>query len=201
MQKNNLTIFFGIFLVSMLFVPPSIPPVEAQDSEIPTWIKNNAGWWAEGQIRDNDFVKGIEFPMDNLILHVPTNKKSNEHGVLRLNSYHYELPKAADMTSVDVFPKFYGAKIGSQIAIKVTRPDGKINQENLRIPKGDIVLSYQYQLKSDFPLGEYQITASAAGDIQLGPISFTVTAKSEEEKSIPFWIKNTAGWWASEYNI
>ena len=28
---------------------------------IPSWIKNNAGWWAEDLISDQDFVKGIEF--------------------------------------------------------------------------------------------------------------------------------------------
>lgn len=28
---------------------------------VPTWIKNNAGWWAEGQIDDNSFVQGIEY--------------------------------------------------------------------------------------------------------------------------------------------
>jgi hypothetical protein len=27
---------------------------------IPEWIKNNAGWWAEGQIDDNTFVSGIQ---------------------------------------------------------------------------------------------------------------------------------------------
>src|SRR3970282_2125535 len=27
--------------------------------EIPTWIKNNAGWWADGKIDDNSFVQGI----------------------------------------------------------------------------------------------------------------------------------------------
>ncbi|NJK77740.1 MAG: hypothetical protein HC944_01505 [Nanoarchaeota archaeon] len=30
-------------------------------SEIPTWIKNNAGWWADGKIDDNSFVQGIQF--------------------------------------------------------------------------------------------------------------------------------------------
>ncbi len=30
MRKNNFSVFFGIFLVSMLFVPPSMP-AEAQD--------------------------------------------------------------------------------------------------------------------------------------------------------------------------
>lgn len=32
-----------------------------KDYNIPNWIKNNAKWWADGQISDNDFVKGIEF--------------------------------------------------------------------------------------------------------------------------------------------
>ena len=45
----------------MLFVPPSMPPVEAQDSEIPAWIKNNAGWWATDQIDDSAFVQGIQY--------------------------------------------------------------------------------------------------------------------------------------------
>ena len=28
---------------------------------VPEWIKNNAGWWAEGAIDDNSFVQGIQF--------------------------------------------------------------------------------------------------------------------------------------------
>ena len=28
---------------------------------VPSWVKNNAGWWAENKISDNDFAKGIEF--------------------------------------------------------------------------------------------------------------------------------------------
>ena len=45
----------------MLFVPPSMPPVEAQNYEIPSWIKNTAGWWADGQIDDDSFLKGIKY--------------------------------------------------------------------------------------------------------------------------------------------
>ena len=33
----------------------------SQDNAIPDWIKNNAGWWAAGQIDDNSFVEGIQF--------------------------------------------------------------------------------------------------------------------------------------------
>jgi len=32
-----------------------------ESKEIPTWIKNNAGWWADGIIDDSTFITGIEF--------------------------------------------------------------------------------------------------------------------------------------------
>ncbi len=37
---------------------------------IPTWIKNNAGWWAEGSISDSDFVQGIQWLITNGIMKV-----------------------------------------------------------------------------------------------------------------------------------
>ncbi len=37
-------------------------------SEIPAWIKNNAGWWADGQITDDDFVKGIQYLVEQGII-------------------------------------------------------------------------------------------------------------------------------------
>jgi len=30
-------------------------------NKIPTWIKNNAGWWADDSIDDNSFVQGIQY--------------------------------------------------------------------------------------------------------------------------------------------
>jgi hypothetical protein len=32
-----------------------------QIQQIPSWITNNAEWWTNGQISDNDFVKGIQY--------------------------------------------------------------------------------------------------------------------------------------------
>jgi len=41
------------------------------ESEIPDWVKNNAGWWAEGKITDSDFVFGMEYLINNKILKIP----------------------------------------------------------------------------------------------------------------------------------
>lgn len=44
---------------------------DGNDSDdIPSWIKNNAGWWADGMITDDDFVKGIQYMITNGIISV-----------------------------------------------------------------------------------------------------------------------------------
>ena len=37
-------------------------------STIPSWIKNNAGWWADGMIPDDAFVSGLQWLISNDII-------------------------------------------------------------------------------------------------------------------------------------
>ncbi len=37
---------------------------------IPVWIKNNAGWWADGEITESDFLLGITYLIDNGIIKI-----------------------------------------------------------------------------------------------------------------------------------
>ena len=46
--------------------------------------------------------------------------------------------------------------------------------------------------------GQYQISATNSKGIQLGLVSFKLNAQSDIEKSVPAWVKNTAGWWAAD---
>jgi len=48
------------------------PPVE---TSIPAWIKNNAGWWADGQIDDGSFVSGIQWLISNGIMTIPPTEQ------------------------------------------------------------------------------------------------------------------------------
>ena len=43
-----------------------------EKNTIPSWIKNNAGWWADNKINDNDFISGIEYLIENKIIKVST---------------------------------------------------------------------------------------------------------------------------------
>lgn len=46
----------------------------AEQYSIPTWIKNNAKWWSDGQIEDSDFVKGIQYLIETGIMKIPEAK-------------------------------------------------------------------------------------------------------------------------------
>ena len=64
-MKFILFFVFAFFLVGILTIPES----SAQDA-IPSWIKNNAGWWAEDKIDDFTFAQGIGFLIKNKIIQI-----------------------------------------------------------------------------------------------------------------------------------
>ena len=71
----------------MLLVPASISTVQAQYSEIPAWIKNNAGWWADGQIDDNSFLQGIQYLIKEEIMVIPPTETSGSSGSQEVPSW------------------------------------------------------------------------------------------------------------------
>ena len=59
----------------LLLVGSSVSSVYA---EVPSWVKNNAGWWAEGTIDDDSFVQGIQFLIKEKIIEVDTSTLSQK---------------------------------------------------------------------------------------------------------------------------
>ena len=51
-----------------------------QNPEIPAWIKNNAGWWADGSIDDNSFVQGIQWLIQQGIMKIPPTTQGTGTG-------------------------------------------------------------------------------------------------------------------------
>jgi hypothetical protein len=49
-------------------------------SEIPAWVKNNAGWWADGAIDDNSFVQGIQFLVQEGFMKIPVTEQGSGSG-------------------------------------------------------------------------------------------------------------------------
>jgi len=56
--------------------PKVVPPNKSYNPQIsepkvPSWIKNNAKWWAEGMIKESDFVGGIQHMIKEKIINIP----------------------------------------------------------------------------------------------------------------------------------
>ncbi len=59
-----LAIFLSVAMISSL-------GVYAESSNIPDWVKNNAKWWAEGQIGESEFISGIQFLVNQGFITMP----------------------------------------------------------------------------------------------------------------------------------
>ena len=54
----------------------SVPPSNPQTTVIPGWIKNTAKWWHDGQVGDSDFIKGLQYMIQNGIMVIPSSQTS-----------------------------------------------------------------------------------------------------------------------------
>ena len=45
-------------IASVLLLTSLVGSVDANN--VPDWVKNNAGWWAEGKFDDNEFVTALQ---------------------------------------------------------------------------------------------------------------------------------------------
>jgi len=65
-------------------VPTTPEPQSPSNNSIsiPDWVRNNAEWWAEGQIDDDTFVSGIQFMIKEEIIKVPPTEKKEGSGTV-----------------------------------------------------------------------------------------------------------------------
>ena len=72
-MKTTIT---AISTIALLLVVTS--SVSSAYAEVPAWVKNNAGWWADGAITESEFISGIEFLINDGIINVPPTAVSSE---------------------------------------------------------------------------------------------------------------------------
>ena len=61
-------------------LPVIVDRVNADQTLIPAWIKNNAGWWATDQIDDSAFLQGIQYLIKEGIMIIPPTETSESTG-------------------------------------------------------------------------------------------------------------------------
>ena len=61
------------------FESPTIKPdflQKIEENTIPYWIKNNAKWWSDNKISDDDFLSGIKYLVENNIIKLNSQRNS-----------------------------------------------------------------------------------------------------------------------------
>ena len=51
---------------------------QSSAEQIPSWVKNNAGWWSDGTISESEFLQGIQFLIKEGIIVIPATNISEE---------------------------------------------------------------------------------------------------------------------------
>jgi len=63
-------------IVAILLVGSMTSFVHAEG--VPAWVKNNAGWWADGTITESEFIQGIQFLIKDGVIVIPPTSVSGE---------------------------------------------------------------------------------------------------------------------------
>ena len=110
-----------ILLSAILVMIAAFPlAVTAQSDAIPSWIKNTAGWWADDQISETEFVNSIEYLIDSGIIQV-----SSQQGVAvsELTIGFIPVEKADELTpKAESLEKFLEEKM-SGVDFKIVVPN------------------------------------------------------------------------------
>ena len=67
-----------------------IPPTSqgsSSSNQIPAWIKNNAGWWADGAIDDSSFIQGLQFLIKEGIMTISSPKELADKPIDTFGNY------------------------------------------------------------------------------------------------------------------
>ncbi|MBT4326759.1 MAG: hypothetical protein HOD60_07600 [Candidatus Nitrosopelagicus sp.] len=182
-----------VFLIAMIVVAMIgmiIPSAYAE--EIPSWIKNNAGWWADGTTDDETFVLGIQFLIEEKIISLsPTTideiKKDSKKKI-------FLLPKEGKFT-IYIHEKFPNYNVLNSLYVGIITPDGSTVGIFSETANMDGVFTSYFDLYPSHDEGEYKIIGKS-GNSESILNSFFV--KKQSTSDIPSWIKNNAGWWAND---
>ncbi len=67
----EITVFLSIILLS---TPVTSAFAQQSEEQIPSWIKNNAEWWADGLIDESSFIQSVQFLIEEGILQISSTE-------------------------------------------------------------------------------------------------------------------------------
>ena len=91
----------------------------AQSDAVPSWIKNTAGWWADDQISETEFVNSMEYLIDSGIIDI----SSQDFGITELTIGFIPSEKADELSpKAESLARFLESEFNGQVDVKIVVP-------------------------------------------------------------------------------
>jgi len=117
MKRQTALALVAVITVIGVITIPLVQNAQAQ-SLIPEWIKNNAGWWAEGTVDDTTFLNGIKFLIENNVINV--SSESNMIDVDTITIGFIPVEKADELTpKAQALEEFLENEIGVDVEVVI----------------------------------------------------------------------------------
>ena len=171
---------------------------------VPEWIKNNAGWWANGDIDEKEFLSALDYLLSNEILRINIPR---EEFSMEFDSQIYYVSK---YDSDKIKLSGWDEDFTTNILCDLWEP-GEVYATKISIFREGNAVDHPYANAGDFeqliPLnldwneGKYILECKQNKKIYPS-LSFEiihgVSPQNKEiiKSKVPLWIKNNAGWWA-----
>jgi len=92
----------------------------AQSDAIPAWIKNTAGWWADDQISETEFVNSMEYLIDSGIIQLSSQQNFE---VTELTIGFIPSEKADELTpKAESLARFFESEFNGKVDFKIVVP-------------------------------------------------------------------------------
>lgn len=120
--------------------------VTAQQTSIPSWVKNTALWWGQGQISDAQFISALQYLINQGIITIPSTQSTTNNNQQSSNQLENYMPASSDLSSAwKILPpnnskwaQSYGASISTEQIFQntltndvVTVDMGKYSTQNI----------------------------------------------------------------------
>ena len=153
---------------------------------VPSWIKNTASWWATDAISENEFLRAIEYLIDNQIIKITAAPAKDIPDITET----YTLPSSRQSEFVQISGSFEKKHTGP-LTLTIVHPDK--SETTLTTISRDGTFTATMELTSDAQIGTYLVYSEIEGDLYLAE-AFEV--KDINANKVPVWIKNNALWWS-----
>jgi len=161
-------------------------PKTAQESYVPAWTKNTAAWWAQDKISETEFLRAIEYLIENGLMTISSSENEDLPSII----HRYSLPPSRTTEYAEITGELLEKHEGT-LTLTIVKPDK--SEEILTTFSRDGNFMTTMELTSESLVGNYQVYAEFENR-QILVSAFNV--KSADSPKVPIWIKNNADWWA-----